>query len=68
MCKDAFQINQEKRSGDDRRKLSERRQYSYTYHIPERRSGKDKRSKPERWQQPKASDAKSISIARPLKK
>ena len=44
MGKDSFQDNQERRSGNDRRKLSNRRHFSFTIHIPERRSGKERRS------------------------
>jgi hypothetical protein len=55
MGKDTFHDNQERRSGNDRRK------FLFAFHIPERRSGKERRKSSARKQDRKSSNQKDAS-------
>ena len=44
MVKDSSHDNQERRSGNYRRRLIDRRQFSYSLHFPEHRNGNERRS------------------------
>ncbi len=68
MGKDSFHDNQERRSGNGRRKLSNRRHFSFAIHIPERRSGKERRSGLDRRQEKRTSDINSALEDGTLKK